>query len=113
MINNKIGQAKRFGKEIPVAELIAGHNESLQAAMNKFPDYELPLTVQLDVHRYDPHRDYHRKLCSTMRRKFRTGSIFKQRYWRVENQMTTEEKQREFEKTVQRLVCRNRGFIFL
>ena len=107
MINRQIGQAKRHGNEIP-DELIAEHNKSLQAAMNKFPDYELPLTVQLDIHRFDPQRIYHRELCSTMLRKFRTGNNFKQRGWRVENPLTTEEKQREFEKTVQRLISRNR-----
>ena len=108
MINNKIGQAKRFGKEIPVAELIAGHNESLQAAMYKFPDYELPLTVQLDVHSRDPQRLYHLELSSRLRRKFRTGRIHKQRYSKVENPITAQEKKREFQKTVQRLLARNR-----
>ena len=110
MINKKIGQAKWRGNELPVDELIAGHNESLQAAMNKFPDYELPLTVQLDVHHKDPQRLYHRELCSTLRRKFRTGRIRKNPIWKVENPITTEEKQREFDKTVQRLIARNRVY---
>ena len=110
MINDKIGRAKRFRKEIPVAELIAGHNESLQAAMYKFPDYELPLTVQLDVDWNDPQRVYHWKLSSTLRRKFRTGRIRKNPIWKVENPITAEEKKREFEKTVQRLLARNRVF---
>ena len=114
-IRNHIGQAKRRGNEDKVAELIDGHEESLQAAMNKFPDYELPLTVQLDIHRHDPQRLYHQKLCSTMLRKFRTGRIYKNHNWKVENFMTAEEKQREFEKTVQKLIARNRDFdkIFL
>ena len=108
MINKKIGQAKWRGNELPVDELIAGHNESLQAAMNKFPDYELPLTVQLDVHSRDPQRLYHLELCSKLRRKFRTGRIHKNHKWKVEDPITAEEKKREFEKTVQRLLVRNR-----
>ena len=114
-IRNQIGQLKKRGNEDRIAELIDGHEESIQAAMNKFPNYELPLTVQLGVHCHDLQRVYHRELCSTMRRKFRTGTIYKQRFWRVENPMTAEEKQREFEKTVQRLVSRNRdsNIIFL
>ena len=103
-----IGKLKKRGNEDRIAELIDGHDESIQAAMERFPDYELPLTVQLDIHRFDLQRLYHRELCSTMLRKFRTGNNFKQRGWRVENAMTAEEKQREFERTVQRLIARNR-----
>ena len=113
IINRTIGKLKKRGNEDRIAELIDGHNESIQAAMNKFPDYELPLTVQLDVHHKDPQRLYHRELCSKLRRKFRTGRIQKNPNWKVENPITADEKKREFEKTVQRLVCRNRDFIFL
>ena len=104
----KIGKLKKRGNEDRIAELIDGYEESLQAAMNKFPDYELPLTVQLDIDYSYQQSRYHRELCSKMLRKFRTGSIFKDPNWKVDNPMTAEEKQREFEKTVQRLISRNR-----
>ena len=71
MINHQIGRARRYNKEIPVAELInkslqRTYNESLQAAMKKFPDYELPLTVQLDIHWRDPQMEYHKKLYAEL-----------------------------------------------
>ena len=107
-ISKRIGQLKRGENEHRIAELIDGHNESLQAAMDKFPDYELPLTVQLDIDYSDPQRLYHKELCSRMLRKFRTGRLYMNPSWKVENPMTTEEKQHEFERTVQRLINRNR-----
>ena len=108
MINTKIGQAVRYGKTGTIDELIAGHNESLEAVKNQFPDFELPLTVQLDVHWQDPQRSFHREICSTLLRKYRTGRIFRNSKWKVENPMTNEEKKREFEETVQKLIARNR-----
>ena len=107
-VNNRIGKLKKRGNEDKIAELIDGYDESVQAAMKKFPDYEFPLTVQLDTYWNDPQRVYHQKLGSKMLRKFRTGSIFKDPNWKVENPMTAEHKQREFEKTIQRLISRNR-----
>ena len=91
-----------------IAELIAGHYESLQAASNQFPDYELPLTVQLEATSRGSHYQFHRKVFSTLLRKFRTGRIDSTHKWKVKNPITTEEKKHEFEKTVQRLVARNR-----
>ena len=77
MINTKIGQAVRHNNTGTIDELIAGHNESLEAAKNQFPDYELPLTVQLDVHCHDLQRIFHREITSTLLRKYRTGRISK------------------------------------
>ena len=108
MINRQIGQAKRHGNEIP-DELIAEHNKSLQAA-KKFPDCELPLTVQLDIHWRDPQLEYHKKLCSSLRRRFRTGRSNKRFKWVIKNPITAKDIEREFEKTVQRLMFRNRVF---
>ena len=108
MINKKIAQADRHGNTINADELIAGHNEALQAAKNQFPDFELPLTVQLEVHKDDPQYQFHYRITSTLLRKFRTGRLFRNHKWKVRNPITSEEKQREFEKTVQRLIARNR-----
>ena len=108
MINKKIGQAVRRGNTGTIDELIAGHNESLQAAKNQFPDYELPLTVQLDASPKGSHYQFHRKVFSTLLRKFRTGRIDSTHKWKVKNPITSEEKKRELEKTVQRLIARNR-----
>ena len=108
MISNKIGKLYKYGHTEKVAELIAGHNESLEAVKNQFPDFELPLTVQLDVHCHDLQRIFHRKISSTLLRKFRTGRIDSTHKWKVRNPMTSEEKKREFNKTVQKLIARNR-----
>ena len=54
-------------------KLTADYNDALQVAKNQFPDYEFPLTVELDVQLRDPQRVYHRKLCSRLRTKFSTG----------------------------------------
>ena len=108
MINNKIAQLSKYGNTGIIAELIAGHNESLEAVKNQFPDFELPLTVQLDVHCHDLQRIFHRKISSRLRRKFRTGRIDSTHKWKVRNPMTSEEKKREFEETVRKLIARNR-----
>ena len=108
MINNTIARAVRSGRPINTDELIAGHNESLQAAKKQFPDYELPLTVQLDVHYRDQQRLFHRKISSRLLRKFRTGRIDSTHKWKVRNPMTSEKIKREFEETVQKLIARNR-----
>ena len=108
MINNKIGQAVRFGNTGTIDELIAGHNESLQAAKNQFPDHELPVTVELDVNWDDSNYQFHKKISSKMRRKYRTGRSYRNQNWTVRNPMTSEEKKRKFEETVQKLIARNR-----
>ena len=98
----------KYGNTGTIDELIAGHNESLEVAKNQFPDFELPLTVQLDVHYRDQQYRFHHKISSTLRRKFRTGRIDSTHKWKVRNPMTSEEKKREFEETVQKLIARNR-----
>ena len=112
MINKKIGQAVRCGNTGTIDKLIAGHYESLQAAKDQFPDYELPLTVQLDANSQGPQYIFNRKVSSTLLRKFRTGRIDSTHKWKVRNPMTSEEKKREFNKTVERLIARNRVYLF-
>ena len=107
-MNKRIGKLYKYGHTEKVDELIAGHNESLEAVKNQFPDFELPLTVQLDVHCHDLQRIFHRKVSSTLLRKYRTGRIFRDHKWKVRNPITSEEKKREFQETVQKLIARNR-----
>ena len=108
MINKRIGMLSKYGNTGTIDELIAGHNESLEAAKNQFPDHELPVTVKLEVHCHDLQRIFHRKVSSTLLRKYRTGRIFRDHKWKVRNPMTSGEKKREFEETVQKLIARNR-----
>ena len=106
--NHLTGRSKKRRNIIP--RRIGSYIESVQAVMKKFPDYELPLTVQTGVHYNDPQRLFHLRLSSTLRRKFRTGSIYKNPNWKVKNPITAEEKKREFEETIQRLIARDRVF---
>ena len=106
-INHQIGQVRRRGNEDIIPELIAVHNESLEAVKKKFPGYEIPLTAQLGVDRTTQKR-FHENISSTLRRKFETGNIWKNPKWKVKNPMTTEEKNYEFTKTIRRLLARKR-----
>ena len=107
-MKKKIGKLSKNGNTGIIDELIVGHNESVEVAKNQFPDYEFPLTVQLDVNHFDPQYCFHREICSKMRRKYQTGRTYRNQKWTVKNPITAEEKKCEFEKTVQRLVGRNR-----
>ena len=99
-MKKKIGKLSKNGNTGIIDELIVGHNESVEVAKNQFPDYEFPLTVQLDVNRFDPQYCFHLKISSTLRRKYQTGRITRNHKWTVKNQITTQEKKHEFEKTV-------------
>ena len=92
---------------------IVQHNDSLEVAMKQFPDYEFPVTVRVDIDLNDRQRFYHIKLCSQLRRKFQTGCYKKSKYRLAKytasiKSRIEEEQNHELEKTVQRLVARNR-----
>ena len=99
--------------ESKLKKRIAEYNDSLQGTIDEFPDFEIPLTVQLDVDERDPQRKYHMKICSTLLKEFRTGELRQKAKTKlakddaVVNSFLQEERQKEFEKTIQRLLIRN------
>ena len=116
-ITNAIGKAVRYGHRpnttTKLYTTIVQHNDSLEVAMKQFPDYEFPVTVRVDIDLNDRQRFYHIKLCSQLRRKFQTGCYKKSKYRLAKytasiKSRIEEEQNHELEKTVQRLVARNR-----
>ena len=96
---SKKGEKKEDGITV-LDKLIANYNDSLEEAKDQFPGYEFPVTLQIDIDWRDPQYKYHSKLVSTLREKFRKTGYFKPKY--------TVERNQELERTVQRLIARNR-----
>ena len=98
-LESKSGE-KKVGGKTRLEQLSANFNDSLEEAKEQFPGYEFPVTLQIDIDWRDPQYKYHSKLVSTLREKFRKTGYFKPKY--------TVERNQELERTVQRLIARNR-----
>ena len=101
-----------FSLESKLENLIAEYNDSLQGIMDAFPDYEIPLSVQLDGDTWDPQRKYHVKLCSNLLRQFRTGEERQKSKTALANDASItelriqEEMQNELKRTTRRLLIK-------
>ena len=77
---------------------VAEYKDSLQLAKTQFPDYDFPITVELDVSFKDPKRVHHKNLFTRFRKKFQPSDSF------------LAEKTQELENTTRRLVARDKVF---